>query len=297
MTIVESWFIPLDILAITTLSLAIILAIIFLLIIILDKTCHTVPMILIVNICLTELVCGSNTLAMSIFTLQNDLKQIEYQDSLCIFRGYLSYVSCALYNYSYVVSAINRYMITVYPTRLFWQTAQAPILLISLSWIIAFVFPIVFLFIGSIIYNVDNQICQVPLRLSFSIIYAPHCVYIIPVSLVIFIYLKLVRCVKEMSKRVTLANTSLRLQRELKMVRRIVTLVMILFISGVPYSSFAFLSFANRAPKYHFRIAYVFANSSMLFVMIALFKFTDSLKASLKKFIKPPPNTVIPTMT
>jgi hypothetical protein len=110
------------------------------------------------------------------------------------------------------------------------------------------------------------------------------------------IYLKLVRYVKEMSKRVTLANTLLRLQRELTLVRRTVILVMILFISGFPYSSFAFLSFANRAPKYHFRIAYVFVNSSMLFVMIALFKFTDSLKASLKKFLKLPPNTVIPIM-
>ena len=124
---------------------------------VLDKKYHTVPMILITNICLTELVCGSNTLAMSIVTLQNDLQQIQYQDSLCIFRGYLSYASCALQSYSYLLSAIYRYMIIVYPARLIWQTARMQILLIILSWIIAFGFPIPFLFTGVIIYDVDDQ--------------------------------------------------------------------------------------------------------------------------------------------
>ena len=109
------------------------------------------------------------------------------------------------------------------------------------------------------------------------------------------IYFKLVRYVHDMSKRITPANTLVRAQRELKMVRRTVILVMILFISGVPYSSFIFLSFANRAPQYHFRIAYVFVNGSMLFVMIALFQFTDPFKESIKKIIYGRPNTVLPT--
>src|ERR1700734_1384536 len=103
-TNVESWFIPFDILAVLCLTLGIILATIFLLIIILDKALHTVPMLLIANICLTELLCGGNKLAMSIFTLQNDLKQIQYYDKLCILRGYLTYVTCAVHNYSYLVS-------------------------------------------------------------------------------------------------------------------------------------------------------------------------------------------------
>jgi hypothetical protein len=83
----------LDILAIICLTLAIILATIFLFIIILDKTCHTVPMILTANICLTGLICGSVHFALTVFVLHNDLKQIQYQDTFYIVIGYLSYAS------------------------------------------------------------------------------------------------------------------------------------------------------------------------------------------------------------
>jgi hypothetical protein len=293
-TTVESWFIPLDILASICLILTIILATIFLFLIILDKTCHTVPMILTGNICLTGLICGIVHFSINVFALQNDLKQIQYQDSFCIFRGYLSYASAALHNYSYVSSAIYRYITIVYPTRLFWQSARMQILLIGLAWILAFIFPLLFIFTGEIIYNVDNQICQVPLRFSFSILYAPHFIYIIPVNLVIFIYLKLVRYVRGMNQRVTPANTLSRAQRDLKMVRRIVILIHILFIAGFPLTLFLFLSFANRAPKYHFRIGFIFVDASMLFIMIALFQFTDTLKASARKIINSRANRVVP---
>ena len=62
----------------------------------------------------------------------------------------------------------------------------------------------------------------------------------------------------EMSKRVTTANILSRAQRELKMVRRTVILVTILVTACFPYALFLLLSFFNQAPKYHFRIAFVF---------------------------------------
>ena len=81
-------------------------------------------MMLVANSCLAELVFGSDMLGMAIFTFQNDLKQIQYQDSLCIFRGYLGYIATILQNYSYLLQAVYRYIIVVYPTRLFWQSAK-----------------------------------------------------------------------------------------------------------------------------------------------------------------------------
>ena len=97
---------------------------------------------------------------------------------------------------------------------------------------------------------------------------------------------------KEMSNRVTPANTQHRAQRDFQMLRRTTILIMILFISGFPLSAFIFLSFADRAPNYHFRIAYVFLNGSMLLVMIALYQFTDSLQTAMKKLINLRPNTI-----
>jgi hypothetical protein len=96
--------------------LAIIVALIFLIIIALDKTCHTVPMMLITNSCLAELIFASILLWMAVVTTQNDLEQIEYEDPLCIFRSYLEYVGYALQNYSYFLQAIYRYIIVVHPT-------------------------------------------------------------------------------------------------------------------------------------------------------------------------------------
>jgi hypothetical protein len=86
----KPWFIPFDILSMASFVLVIILSALFLLIIILDKTCHTVPMMLVANSCLVELISGFTLLSVTVFTLQNNLKQIYYQDSLCIFRSYMT---------------------------------------------------------------------------------------------------------------------------------------------------------------------------------------------------------------
>ncbi|CAF4266900.1 unnamed protein product [Rotaria sp. Silwood2] len=296
-TNIESWFIPFDILMIVCTVLAIALALIFLLTITLDKTCHTVPMMLVANSCLAEVIFGSDVLGMALFTFQNDLHQIQYQDSLCIFRGFLGYVVTILQNYSYLLQAIYRYITVVYPTRLFWQSVRFQVCLIPATWIFGFVCPLPYILNHEIKYNINNQICQMPLQLSFLAIYNALCVYMIPVSLVMLIYFKLIRYVQDMSKHVIPTNTLYRAQRELKMVRRIVILVMGIVTIGFPYALFIFISFFTTPPKYHFRIAYIFVDTSLTFVMIALFQFTEPLKISIMKRITRQANVVIPTLT
>jgi hypothetical protein len=121
--------------------------------------------------------------------------------------------------------------------------------------------------------------------------------YITPVSLTMFIYLKLVLYVKEMSERVTPVNTLNRAKRELKMVRRTAILVSILIAYCFPYAMFIFLSFFMTTPKYDSRISSIFISTSYLFVMITLFQFTDPLKTSIMSKINRRLNLVIPTIT
>ena len=99
-----------------------------------------------------------------------------------------------------------------------------------------------------------------------------------------------------MSKRVTLINTLFRAQRELRMIGRIISLVFILLILGIPYVLFLLMSFFNSAPKYHFRIAYIFVIVSLVLVLIAQFQIAEPLKMSVKKIINWQPNRVIPTV-
>jgi hypothetical protein len=283
---VESWFIPIDIFMIVCTTWIITLAILFLFIIILDKTCHTVPMMFVANSCLSALILGCVTFGMSLFATRNDLKQIEYQDSFCIIRAYLGYASYCTLNYSFLLQALYRYILAVYPTRLSWQSARIQAIVISLTWIFAFSYCVPLLPTGAIIYNVDNQICQNPLSLSFFQIYGAFCAYVIPISLIIIIYLKLVRYVKKIAKNVTTCNTLARAERELKMVRRTMILITILITIFFPYTIIWFMAFFDKAPKYHFRIAYTFVNVSILSVMISLFQFTDPLKTSVMKRLK-----------
>jgi hypothetical protein len=96
-----------------------------------------------------------------------------------------------------------------------------------------------------------------------------------------------------MSKRITPVNTLSRAKRELKMVQRTVKLINILITVDFPYTLFLFMSFFDSAPKYHFRIAFLFIDVSLVFVIIALFLFTDPLKASVMKRINARPNMVV----
>lgn len=117
--IIESWCIPFDILMIIFVAFAIISSLIFLLNITLDKTCHTVSMVLVTNSCLAAFLFECDLLGIAIFTLRNDLKQTQYQDVLCTLRAYLGYCSCAALNYSFVLQSIYQYVIVIYPVRLF----------------------------------------------------------------------------------------------------------------------------------------------------------------------------------
>jgi hypothetical protein len=294
---IESWFIPFDIIMVVCTIFAVILALICLVIIICDKACHTVPMLLAANSILAELVFGGDLFGMALFALENDLKQIDYPDSFCIFRGYMSYVSVFLQNSSYTLQAVYRYITVVYPNRPSWQSARFQTLVICLTWIFGFICPLPLLLTHEITYIINNQICQMPLQLSFLMIYDALCVYAIPHSITILVYFKLVRYVQEMSKRVTPVNTLHRAKSQLKMVRRIVILIFGVVTVGMPYLIFLIISFFTTPPKYHFRIAFLFADLSVVLVMIALFQFTDPLKEFIRRKMSWRANLVLPTVT
>ena len=99
----ESWFIALDILRILSTAFAVTLAIAFVVIIILHKPSHTIPLMLIARSCLTEVMLASVMFSMAVFTFRNDLNQIQYQDTYCISRRFLSYVVTILQNFSYLL--------------------------------------------------------------------------------------------------------------------------------------------------------------------------------------------------
>ncbi|CAF1155451.1 unnamed protein product [Adineta steineri] len=296
LTNIQSWFIPIDILVLICLFLTILLASLFLYIIFIDKKCHTIPMMFVANSCLA---CLSFTIIMfwvTIIMLYNDLNQISYADSFCIFRGYISYVTASELFYAYFLQAIYSYIKVVYPFRLIWQSVRMQIFLIVITWISPFICILPHVLTHEIKYQVDDQICQMLLHLSVVTVYNVFYIYIIPMSGIVIIYIKLVRYVKNMRRRVTPANTLIRAQRELKMVYRIIILLLILLILGLPITIFVFIGFIGEPSNYHLRKAYTSVGISLIFVIIALFKFTDPVKNSIMKKLKRRSNIVVAIM-
>ncbi|CAF1172472.1 unnamed protein product [Adineta steineri] len=230
------------------------------------------------------------------FTQWPIIQATQYQDRFCIFRGYLVYAFCAVVICSFLLQAFYRFILVVYPARSNWLSARNQLICIVLTWIYALVFPLAFMFTGDIIYNADNDVCDIPIRLSFALIFLALCVYSIPLSLVMFIYLKLIRYVKQMHKRVTPANILFRVQRELKMTRRVVIMLTSLVPICIPYAIFFILSFFTSLPIYHFRILFTFTGVSFLCTMLIVFKFTDALKLSVMKKLNLRSNTIVPTV-
>ncbi|CAF0797577.1 unnamed protein product [Adineta steineri] len=284
-TNLEPWHIPMNIVRMACTIITIIISLIILGLIASKRTPRTVPMMLVANTCSSEFICVCTALSLVSFTLNNDLKQIQYQDSLCIFRAYINYSMTVIQNHSYNLQAMYRYITVVYPSRISWQSRRLNFCLIIITWIFGLVSFLPFLFTNFITYNIENQICQSPIQLSFPIIYIALIIYIIPNMILNIIYMKLVRYVHAMNKRVTPANIKSRAERELKMVRNIVIISTILVILGLPYAIFILMSFFTVIPKHHFRIAYISIDVSTTAVIIALFITTDPIKATAKQII------------
>ncbi|CAF3882186.1 unnamed protein product [Adineta steineri] len=293
----ESWFIIMNTSNFFFLILAILIAIIFLLIVAFNKTCHTVPIMLTTNSCLAEIVYGSITLSLAVFTLQNDTQQLAYQDALCTFRGYLGYVGTALFLYSFTLQAIYRYITVVHIAHVSWQSARVQIVLIVISWILAILLFLPWLFTGAITYSVDDQVCLVLLQLSVPVIYNMFFVYLIPVSIIVLIYIKLVKYVREMSIRATSTQTMFQARRDLVVVRRIIIIIMILLTLGFPYVIFILISFVTKPPKYHLRIALFLLDLSQTLIMMTIFKFSQPVMDVILKYKRLVSSRVQPTMT
>jgi hypothetical protein len=103
----------------------------------------------------------------------------------------------------------------------------------------------------------------------------------------------LIRHVRETGRNLAAAHTLIRAQRELKMVQRTVTLITVLVIICLPFTMIVFMGFFKHAPKYKYRISYVFVDVSGLATVIILFQFTGSLKESVMKIIKWRPNRIV----
>ncbi|CAF1612216.1 unnamed protein product [Adineta ricciae] len=274
----ELWFIPFDIIMIICTSLTILLGMLFLIICITNRTCWSIQMLLTCNICVAEIFLGCALLNMALFTFEKDFQLNIFSLTFCFAIGFCGYVADCAQNYSYLLIAIYRYISVVYPTRIVWLSAKFQLVLILIQWIFCSLYVLPVFLTGHCTYNIDNQICQIPLSLSVPMVYVGTTIYFIPNFVVLFLYMKLTRYVHKISIRATPANTLFHARRELRLVQRTLILSNTLIILGVPYAIFMLMSFFTTPPKYHFRIAYIFVDLSLVIILVMLYYFTMPVK-------------------
>ena len=293
----ESWFIALDAISIALLVMTLLLSAILFIITVLGETRRTVPAALGMNSCTVHIFFGSVLLSMSLFTLENDWKRRVYHDSLCSLRGYLIYVGHSLFLYSLTSQAFYRYVIIIHPARLWWQSMRLQLTLICSTWIFSLAAFTPWAFNGDIVYDEDNQVCLLVLRPSAPVLYTMAYSYIIPILIIIYFYVRLVRHVRQMSTRATAAPTQFQGRRDLIVVRRIITIIIVLLIFGMPYTSFAVVSFVRPPPRYHYRISIFCMNVAQACVTLAVFKFSPPVTDLVTKLKRVPLNRVNPIRT
>ncbi|CAF1018553.1 unnamed protein product [Adineta steineri] len=282
----EVWFLPFDIISIISTSLSIILGLLYLFIVIKHKTYSPVQMLLVCNSSVAIILLSCILLNMAIFTLQHDLqKSSEKTISFCIILAFLVYGTDGLQNYSYLLTAVYQYISVVYPTKIIWRTVKTQFSLIIIIWVICILYSLPLLLTGQITYNIDNQICQMPLRLSLPIVFVSAIIYMIPNSGILGVYIKLTRYVQQMSSRTVSNNTLFHARRELRLVQRTFVLTNTLIVLGLPFMIFVLMSFFTPPPKYHFRIAFLCADISVLVVIIIGYCFTPNIKTIIRKIL------------
>lgn len=110
------WIILLDVLQVTLDIVAVIVGVVFVSVIIIDKLYTRVSLVLAANSCLVELLCSICMCSMNTLTLYNDIKKINSSDWFCMLLGYLSFTTVGLQYYTYLLQAMYRYILAIYPT-------------------------------------------------------------------------------------------------------------------------------------------------------------------------------------
>lgn len=283
--VLPSWIIPFDVLCIIMDIVAVITGLMFVSMIIIDKLYNTVAMVLFTNTCIAQLLFSISVCGINILTLYDDIQKHYSYDWPCMPIGYLSYMAVGIQYYSYLLQAMYRYSLMIYPTRLLCQSLKFQTLLIIITWVFWLIYPTMLIYTEQIVYIPDAKVCQMPPKFSLLKIFTVFLTYFTPMVTVTIIYIQMVHCVREMGKRVTPANSLSHAKRELELVRRIVLLLFSLLTLGIPYMIFFIMSFFNTTPKYYFRIIWVFVSATLVLIMLALFQVTEKLKKSIMKRI------------
>ena len=134
----------------------IICALIFIIIVVTHRQCHTFTILLVLNSSVAGLIANVTCLSQAIYQLL-DLGN----DSLCAIRGLFLQITTGLFYHTLCVQALHRLFVTVYSTRRYLQTVRFNISMVVIQWIFSAAFGLPIFIFNRIKYQAGSCICQV----------------------------------------------------------------------------------------------------------------------------------------
>lgn len=269
-------------------SIALIVSFIYLMVITLSQgRGMTVSTLLESNTFFAALVYSSAHFSIAVSVFRGDLAvdhgiRQSLLNSFCMPSAFVFYSGCALLYYSYVMQAVQRFSrIVLYDYRRLHQR-RIQLLLIGLQWL--------FCILGTFIplsttnqlkYDVYMNMCIIPIRSSgWTMYYAIFC-YSIPLMLLAFFYHRLIEYILTARRRVSACLISgsvvVAAQRQLTLIRRVIALVGILTVSGLPYCVFILMGFWMDPPVYQFRISFLCVDIALASVVCTMFCYSTDI--------------------
>ena len=143
-------------------AMGILCALLFILIVSLDRRCHTLTILLVLNSTVAGLLANIVCISQAIYQLMN-----VGPDPLCAVRGLLLQAGTGLLYHTLCVQALYRLFVTVYSTRRALQTRNFIVFLMAMQWVISGIFGLPMLLMDRIKYHQGSRICQVDGFLPF----------------------------------------------------------------------------------------------------------------------------------
>jgi hypothetical protein len=202
-----SGFLLVNLTTIFSSCVAIISTIIFIFIIISNRTFRTLANILTVNSSIAVLLLSSDTLSIAIYVLYRDVKRRQSQMPvemkslfLCHVRGYIAHVSFCTLVYSYVIQALYRLVGSIYYHRISLQHWKIYVYAICIQWFFGNIQLLPIAIGNNQIFIEEEYLCQIAIENSKAILYICITNYLIPLTVIMIIYFIITKSVRETAK-------------------------------------------------------------------------------------------------
>ena len=239
------------------------------------------------NTFLSALTYSSAHFSIAVSVLKSDLatkvgKRPHLANPFCMSSAYVFYCGCALLYYSYVMEAFQRFArVVMYDCRWLHKRRIQLIFLLTQWFACAFGTFLPLSVSNQLQYDMNMNMCIIPIRSNgWTMYYAMFC-YSIPIVLVALFYHRLIRYISVARQRVSACLISgsvvISAKRQLALIQRVIVLIAILVLSGVPYCVFIAIGFFTDPPEYQFRISFLCVDIALASVVTTMFCYSRDI--------------------